>query len=194
MKKLLWIFRYIIYSFFLKKSGFPSYIGKPIFINKLNHISIGKKVRIYPNARIETLGNSFIVFEDNISIAQNFHLISGGQQTLTIARGTIISANVFITNVEHEYENTSLSVQEQPLLEKFTYIGKNCFIGYGAVINAGSVLGEHCVIGANSFIKGVYPSYCVIVGTPARVVRRYNTATMLWEKTNTKGEFIHEVQ
>jgi len=189
--KIFWILRGLLYKPFLGKFDIPSYIGKPIYISNFKRIFIGKRVRIFPNARIEVVNKeSSIIFEDNISIGENFHIISG--ENLIIGRDSTISANVFITNIDHEYQEIDKHILEQPLIIKETQVGENCFIGYGAVIQAGTILGKHCVVGANAVVRGHFKEYSVIVGVPAKVVKRYDVEKKEWRKTNTKGEFIDE--
>lgn len=65
---------------------------------------------------------------------------------------------------------------------KETKIGENCFIGIGVAIQAGTILGKQCVVGSNSVVRGEFPDYCVIVGAPARIVKKYNFETQRWEK------------
>jgi acetyltransferase-like isoleucine patch superfamily enzyme len=192
--KIFWILRGFIYSVFFGKFEFPSYIGKPVFIENFKRIFIGKRVRIFPGARIEVLdNNSSIVFEDNISIGQNLHIISGGEQELRIKKNTTFSANVFITNIEHKYDKINKHILDQPLKSAKTQIGENCFIGYGAVIQAGTILGKQCIVGANAVVRGTFPDYSVIVGVPARIVKRYDVQSDTWRKTNNKGEFLDEI-
>ena len=194
MNKIFWILRGLVFKPFFGRFGFPSYIGKPLLISGFKKIFIGNKVRIFPNARIEVIDkSSSIVIEDNVSIGQNLHIISGCNQTLRIGKNSTLSANVFITNVDHQYQVVDRHILDQPLVAKRTDIGQNCFIGYGAVIQAGTVLGKHCVVGANSVVRGVFPDYCVIVGGPAKIVKRHNHNSQLWEKTNNNGEFLNEV-
>ena len=71
---------------------------------------------------------------------------------------------------------------EQKRIVKTTSVGKNCFIGFGACIQAGTVLGKQCIVGANSVVRGHYSDYSVIAGVPARVIKRYNAETQKWEK------------
>lgn len=189
--KVFWILRGLIYKPFFGKLGILSYIGKPVFIGNFKRIFIGKRVRIFPGARLEVIDkNSSIVFEDNISIAQNLHIISGGNQELRIGKNTTFSANVFITNVDHEYQNIDTHIMEQKHIINETKIGENCFIGYGAVIQAGTILGKQCIVGSNSVVRGTFPDYCVIVGVPARIVKRYDEKSAAWKKTDKNGEFI----
>jgi len=191
--KIFWLFRGLLYKPFFGKFTLPSYIGKPIYIGGFKRIFVGKRVRIFPNSRIEVVDEeSSIVFENNISIGQNFHIISGGNQKLVICKDTTISANVFITNTEHNYTEIGQHILEQPIVFSPTTIGTNCFIGYGAVIQAGTVLGKQCIVGSNAVVRGTFKDYSVIVGIPARVVKRYDIDKKVWRKTDKRGEFIDE--
>lgn len=51
-------------------------------------------------------------------------------------------------------------------------IGKNCFIGCNSIILKGTVLGDGCVVGAGAVVSGKFEPNSVIIGNPARVVRR----------------------
>ena len=189
--KIFWFLRGLIYKPFFGKFELPSYIGKPIFIKNFRRIFIGKRVRILPGARIEVVtSKSSIVFKENISIGQNLHITSGAD--LEIGQNTLILENVMITNIDHEYQEINKHILDQPLIIKETQIGENCFIGYGAVIQAGTTLGKQCIVGANAVVRGHYRDYSVIVGAPARVVKRYDIEKEKWRKTDKKGEFIDE--
>jgi len=189
--KIFWIFRGILYKPFLGKFDLPSYIGKPIFIKNFRRIFIGKKVRILPGARIEVVSkNASIVFRDNISIGQNLHITSGSN--LEIGKNTLILESVMITNIDHEYQEINKHILDQPLIIKETQIGENCFIGYGAVIQAGTILGKQCIVGANAVVRGHFKDYSVIVGVPAKVVKRYDMEEKIWKKTDGKGNFLGE--
>lgn len=181
IKKLWWFLRLLLLKPFFKAVGKNSYLGPTIATYGLKGVSIGNRVRIYPGARMETHNGGEIMIGDNCSIGQNFHIISN-ETRLDIGRNTTISSNVFITNTEHDYKKIGMHILEQPLLNGKTQIGENCFIGFGASIQAGTVLGNHCIVGTNAVVRGTYPDYSVIVGVPARVVRRYNEETGEWDK------------
>lgn len=190
--KIIWILRALSYKPFFGAFGFPSYIGNPIFLKNTRRIFFGKRVRIFPGARMEVVSSSAsISIQENVSIGQNLHIISGGD--MVIGKNTTISANVLITNVDHEFRQIGTHILDQPLLIKDTTIGENCFIGYGAVIQAGSILGIQCVVGANSVVCGNFPDYSVIVGVPAKVIKRYDVNNQSWKKTDEKGNFTNEL-
>jgi acetyltransferase-like isoleucine patch superfamily enzyme len=186
--KILWFLGTFFRRLKLKKIGILSYFAEPVFIYGGRRISIGNKVRIFPGARMETHNNGSIIIGNNISIGQNLHLISSNEK-LEICGETTISGSVFITNIDHDYTEIDVHILDQRYIVKTTFIGQNCFIGYGAVIQAGTILGKQCIVGANSVVRGEFPDYCVIVGSPAKIVKRYNLESKTWEKTDIKGNF-----
>mgnify|MGYP004466128035 CR=1 FL=1 len=180
--KYLWAARAVVYKMTFGRVGNMTYIGRPTFIEGRKNIYIGNRVRVFPGIRVEAIGNGTIKIGDNTAIEQNVHIISG-ERILNIGDGTTISANVFISNVDHEYKDIDKSVMEQPLQFKETQIGKSCFIGYGAVILPGTRLGNHCIVGANAVVRGSYPDNCVIAGNPARIIKEYDLETELWKNS-----------
>ena len=58
------------------------------------------------------------------------------------------------------------------------------------VILQNTKLGKHTTVGANSVVSGIFPDYCVIVGAPAKIVKRYCFEQQKWRKTDDKGNFI----
>lgn len=180
--KIMWGLRAIFYTPFFGKMGMPSYLGKPIFLKGIRHVFIGKKVRIFPHLRMETQDGGTIHIKDDVVISQNVHITSAGK--LEIGKSSLILANVFITNIDHDYTEIGKHVVKQKIMVKDTQIGDYCFIGMGAAIMAGTRLGNQCIVGANSVVRGTFPDYCVIVGSPAKIVKKYNEETQIWEKIN----------
>lgn len=177
--KFVWALRGLVYKIFLGKIGKLTYIGKPTFIEGGKQIFIGNKVRIFPGIRMEAIGSGKIVIGDNTAIEQNVHITSMDSE-LRIGKGTTIAANAFITNLDHEYTEKDKSVMEQGHIIRNTEIGENCFIGYGVAIQAGTILGKQCIVGTNSVVRGTFPDYCVIVGSPAKIVKKYDPNTKEW--------------
>lgn len=167
--KLIWFIRAIFYKFFFGHLGIGSYVGKPIFMTGINNAYLGKNFRVFPHARIEVLNSGKLHIGDNVSIGQSFHIICS--QSVSIGDGALLSANVFITDTNHTFNDWGKPVHHQENECFSTRIGRNCFIGYGAVIQAGTILGDNCVVGANSTVKGVFPDGSVIAGSPARIIK-----------------------
>jgi acetyltransferase-like isoleucine patch superfamily enzyme len=52
-----------------------------------------------------------------------------------------------------------------------TRIGSDCWIGDNAVVIAGTQIGNGAVIGAGSVVTKNVPSYAIVAGNPARIIR-----------------------
>lgn len=178
--KYVWALRALLYKPFMKKVGFMTYIGKPCFIGGMGRISIGGKVRIFPNVRMEAIGTGEIEIGDNTAIQQNVHITSSGG-VLHIGKDVTILANAFVTNMDHRYDDLSKSILEQGVTGQETSIGDGCMIGASAAVMAGTILGKHCVVGTGAVVRGVFPDYCVIMGNPARIIKKYDAKEKCWE-------------
>lgn len=182
LKTRLW------YGLFFQHIGPGSVIRNPLFIANPDRISIGSRVFFRDGVRIEVVGDGSIIIGDYSSFEQNFHITSGGE--LRIGNYVVATYGGMITNIDHSYQNINIGVLGQPNIVSSTVIGDFCFLGAGAKIQAGTVLGKQCIVGANAVVRGEYPDYCVLVGVPARVIKRYNPASGQWERTMPDGGFI----
>ena len=54
------------------------------------------------------------------------------------------------------------------------HIGKNCWIGAGAIILPGIKIGDNTVVGAGSVVTKDLPSNVVAVGNPCKILREIN--------------------
>jgi acetyltransferase-like isoleucine patch superfamily enzyme len=183
--KFFWLIRALVYAVIWGKIGHLSYIGKPVFVSGAKRVFLSNRVRIFPGARLEVIDTtSAIKIAQNVSIGQNLHIIAGGDTALEVGKNTTISANVFISNVDHSYSQVGIHVMDQEHIMRTTQIGENCFIGYGSAILPGTVLGKHCIVGANSVVRGVFPDYCVLTGNPAQIIKIYDAHEKIWKKVN----------
>jgi acetyltransferase-like isoleucine patch superfamily enzyme len=186
------------YANFFYKIGNKVIIKNPLLLKNIHCVSLKNNVFIRDHARIECIeakgGQVFtphLIIEDNVSIEQRCHITAASK--LVIGKNTLISFDVSIQDTDHEYQQIGVPISAQPLIVKETRIGENCFIGSGAKIQAGTILGKQCIVGTNAVVRGHFPDYCVIVGVPAKIVKRYNPKTEQWEKTNANGEFLSEL-
>jgi len=178
----------IYYRRIFKRFGYGSLLCSPLNITNPEHVSIGKHVHIGHGARLEVLtgwhgGQQFspeLEIQDGVGIGHNATI--GCANKVVIGRNTVISFDVFITDNDHAYEQIGVPVMEQPLIVQQTIVGENCFIASGVKLLAGTVLGKQCIVGSNSVVRGEFPDYCVIVGAPARVVKRYSLQSRCWER------------
>ncbi len=67
-------------------------------------------------------------------------------------------------------------------------IGENSLVGMGATILNGAKIGKNCIVGANSLVTEgkEFPDNSLIVGSPARAIRKVEDATVQFLKGAAK--------
>lgn len=101
---------------------------------------------------------------------------------VNIGNEVMLAQNIVISGLNHGYEDVSISPRRQKEVCKQINISDDVWIGSNSVITAGVTLGKHCIIGAGSVVTKDIPEYCVAVGNPAKVIKKYNPETKNWEK------------
>lgn len=183
------IFKKIMFQIFKKKDfgqlGDKSFIDSPLKLSGCRNIHIGNAVSIYKGARIEVVEKHIdttfspnLTIGDNTSFEQDAHIICASK--ILIGHDCTISARVFITNVDHSYNTINQKVLLQKYEVKDVEIGNYCFLGMDVKIFPGVHLGDNVIIGANSIVMSDIPAYCVAVGTPAKVIKRYDFDLKQW--------------
>nr|WP_315162594.1 acyltransferase [uncultured Flavobacterium sp.] len=177
-----------------KKLGIKSFVVKPLIITPFC-IEINDYVFIQSNSRIEGISfyegikfSPHIIIDNYCSIQQNLHLTCA--ESIYIGKNTAIAANVTITDIHHPYEDISLPIEKQQIIVNPVFIGEDCKIYNNVVILPGTEVGKHCTIGANSIVSGIIPDFCVVVGAPAKIVKRYCFDSAEWKRTDVQGNFI----
>ena len=193
------ISRFIYYkydTFLFHYVGKGTIIDRPVIkLEGKKYICIGDSCYIGKNARIEAVCKyndklyiPQIKIGNDVCINQNFHCTCAS--SISIGNGTSITANCGIFDIVHPYTNISLNPRIVDIETIPIVIGENCLIGMNSVLLPGTTLGDHCIVGANSTLNSNYPSYTVIVGSPAKIVKRYCFESESWKKTDPKGEFV----
>lgn len=90
--------------------------------------------------------------------------------------------NVYVADNVHEFEDVTRPIKDQPVRFKGPVrIGRGAWIGENACIIGASV-GRNSVIGANAVVTHDIPDFCVAVGIPARVIRRFENGEWIWTR------------
>lgn len=173
--------------------GAHSIVYRPQKITNKKNIYIGEYVSFDKDLRMEAICSKGLqIFSPHLEIGSYSHAEQRCQifcaNSINIGVHVIISSDVYITDVSHEYSDIELDALEQPLNVGTTSIGDYCFIGVGVKIIKPVNIGTHVIIGANSVITEDIPSYCVVAGSPAYIVKMYNFQTKKWEASNMQGK------
>ncbi len=143
----------------------PSEVSKRAEILKRLFADVGRNCIIEPPLHANWGCNTHI--GDNVYA--NFNLTLVDDADIWIGDSTMIGPNVTISAAGHPVNPDLRRAVAQ--FNMPVHIGKNVWIGAGAVILPGITIGDDTVVGAGAVVTRDLPSGVVAVGNPARVMR-----------------------
>ena len=176
--------------------GANSYIGDDVVIGEgtkilqnvvvLGKTTLGRNCRIKSNTSIGGEGfsfaynkNKFIHFSHTGEIVIGNDVWIGSNSTIeksTIDK-TIISNDVKIDDLVHIGHNSFLGKATQVTVGSIicgrAKVGEKCWIAPNSVIDNGIIIGNNCLVGTGSLVRKNFGNNCVIVGSPAKVLRKF---------------------
>lgn len=125
---------------------------------------------------------------ENVQINDYVHIAAA--RSVIIGSRVLIASKVHITDHNHGcYDETSgqldspnVPPSERPLFCKAVIIEDDVWLGESAVVLPGVTIGRGSIIGALSTVTKHIPAYSIAVGSPAKVVKRYNLENKTWER------------
>lgn len=156
------------------------YIGKHCDFKGKKNIQLKSNVTIRPYVQIWSGGGTVKISEGSeIGERCRISIVN----SLEIGKKVLLSPNVYITDCDHEYRDINIPVIDQGVVQKNQNVSirDESYIGINSVIVGNVSIGKHCVIGANSVVTKNVPDYCVAVGSPAKVIRKYDFEINEWK-------------
>lgn len=161
---------------------------------------------VVPPARVTTPERIFL--EDDVTIHEHSWLsvvraVEGVEPTLRIGRGSRIgrfahiacvgdieigpevltAERIFIGDTYHGYEDPDVAVLHQPMAPpEPVVIGRGAFLGVGSIVLMGVTVGEHAYVGAGAVVTADVEPHTLVVGNPARPVRRWDPDLEEWAR------------
>jgi len=160
----------------------------PFYIRGKKYINLGKGLTTGVNCRFDAFpqkNNIVLTFGNNVQINDYVHI--GAIEGVTIGNDVLIASKVFISDHNHGYygfqnkhTHPSTKPSERELSSAKTIIEDNVWIGEFVTILQGVTVGEGSIIGANSVVTKSIPKYSIAVGSPARVIRKFDFEKNEW--------------
>lgn len=111
-------------------------------------IVFGDMITLRPNVEISSTDGK-IILEKNIFVNRNTMIVA--HESVTVGEGTTIGPNVVIYDHDHVFGKRKLesnnSFSTAPVV-----IGKNVWIGAGAIILKGVEIGDNAIVGAGTIV------------------------------------------
>ena len=134
-----------------------------------NSIKLGSKVVIKDFAYLCPRGG-FIHIDDYSSI--NMFCVLLGYGGIKIGKGVRIANSVKLIAFNHNYEDKNKLIYNQKINCKGIVIEDDVWIGASSVILDGVTLAKGKVVGANSTVTKSTKEYEVVVGSPAKSIKK----------------------
>ena len=143
----------ILRSWLLHKSAFSS-INSSWIVNlqRSRGVKIGEDCHFSPYVLID------LIYPNMVNIGNN----------VTIGSNTMIFAHYNPT------ANKLLKENGYPRDVKQVTIEDGAVIGPGSIITMGTKIGKNSIVGAGSVVSNTIPEFSVVLGNPARVIKKIN--------------------
>lgn len=148
-----------------------------ILASEPNKIFIGKDTRINRHCFIFD-ASGFVKIGENVQIGDYCTIYGHGG--VTIGNNVVFASHVSVIASEHSYEDINTPILSQPSIHKGIQIDSGSWLGINVTVLDGVTIGKNCIIGAGSIVKHDIPDFSVAVGSPAKVVKKYDINSNEW--------------
>lgn len=176
------IFRYFIGRCRFGQFGRHSGVFHPLRLKGTKNIYIGRHVIIRNYAWLAAVPLTGcaprLEIQDGVSIGDFAHIVATSR--IIIEKDALLANHIYISDNLHSFYDINTPISKQPVAQcNDVSIGEGSWIGENVCIIGASV-GKHSVIGANSVVTHEIPDFCVAVGAPARVIKKYDFEKNVW--------------
>ena len=134
-----------------------------------DRVKIGENSRILCSGSLKNLGQGLVIGNDSSFSENTFFGAAGG---IKIGRDVISGQNVRFHSENHKFSDLDELIRNQGVTNRGIIVGDNCWIGSGVVFLDGAQVANGCVIGANSVVNGIFEENSIIVGSPAKSIKK----------------------
>lgn len=181
----------IAYSWMITKIFYNKarLIRRPFYIRGKSSLQYGNGLTTGYGCRFDlVVGNiKTLIIGDNCEIGDYVHIVS--HVKVEIGDNCLMASKIFISDTNHgnysDYCKDSapdIPPNARPLYTNQVKIGNNVWIGENVCILPGVTVGDGCIIGANSVVNTDVPANSIAVGSPAKIIKVWDTKLGKWIK------------
>lgn len=180
---------YFLFNFFtFKKLNIRAIMFFSTKVQGKKYISIGRNSVVQRGGWLLALKidnyEPVLSIGDNCDIGDYCHIVS--VKKVIFEDDVLLANNIYVSDNLHGYEDINVAIKNQPVkFKKEVVLHSGCWIGENVCIIGASV-GKNSIIGANSVVTSDIDDYCIAVGSPARVIKKYDLVTKKWNPVTEK--------
>lgn len=162
-------------------------IGKGCVIEGDSNLRIGKNTLIGEGSELLVYHSHFdrpldsqLIIGDHVRITARCRITCAGR--IEIGNDALFAPDVFITDHNHGMDPEKPGgYSPQDITIQDVTIGEGVWLGQRVCVLPGVTIGAHSIVGANSVVTRDIPPYSMAVGSPARVIKKWNFDRKIWE-------------
>ena len=150
------------------RAGAKCSVGARVHVRNGRGITLGTRVEIEHDVYLK-----LVTAEATLTVG-DFAFIGRGceidvAKSVTIGEHALIAPGVFIVDHTHKHAR-GLRLDEQGIDSAAVSIGRDAWIGAGAIILHGVTVGDGAIVGAGAVVTKNVAPFAIVSGVPARVI------------------------
>jgi len=180
---------YLLYT----KLFFPKarLVRLPIDVRNKKNINFGKGLTTGLGCRIEAYPTDknkvCLIIGNHVEMNDYVHITA--MESVNIGNHVLLASKIYISDCSHgsysgnEFDDSPLNApNSRKMVAKPVTIEDNVWIGEFVSVLPGAHIGKGSIIGTMSVVTGHIPEYSIAVGSPAKVIKKFNFETQKWER------------
>ena len=161
----------------------------PVVIRGKRYIDFGKNLTLGARCRIEVLGDhkdKRLVFGNNVNMGYDVRISC--YDSIKIGNDVLMGSRILIIDNSHgkysddNQDSPNIPPNKRKLASKPVVIEDNVWIGENSVIQMGVIIGFGSVVAANSVVTKNVPPRCIVAGSPAKMIKRFDDELGEWKR------------
>jgi len=149
----------------------PCYINQGFSFSGGKSIQIGKNFFCCKDSSLLADGGGKIIIGHRCALNMNVIINAEIDGEIVIGNNVLVGPNVVMRATNHAFSNPSLLIWQQGHTAGKIVICNDVWIGANAIILAGVTIGEGAVVAAGAVVTKDIPSYSIVAGVPAVIIK-----------------------
>ena len=166
-------------------------IRLPFILRGKRYIDFGYGLTTGVGCRFEAYYNlnskKTLIFGKNVQLNDYVHITA--MNKVFIGDNVLMASKIYISDCSHGFysgEEMDSSPEQHPIDRCYNIsevvIEDNVWLGEFVSVLPGVTIGKGAIIGSNSVVTKDIPANTIAVGSPAKVIKKYNFETKKWER------------
>ena len=148
--------------------GIKSSVGARLHVRNARGITLGAHVEIEHDVYLKLVtADARLTVGDYTFIGRGCEIDAADR--VTIADHTLLAPGVFIVDHEHNHARHA-DLDQQGVTTAVVTIGRDVWVGAGAVILHGVNIGDGAIVAAAAVVTKDVPPFSIVAGVPARTI------------------------